>query len=785
MKQTVSLFQHAKRKKSLLLIALVLGTGLGLFVSGYWLADIIPPESKQLLVITLAASLLGTLANFLLLDWCWATLSEFSRSKRWLVVGISVLIGGFLLYAGTDQWLSSNRYLTFFLPSHTLRISISAPQPPTGGSSVPATKTTIDWINTSLGDISFDAISYQGWKRTGDELVLQNTQESSLSWTGKVGDKVEIVFSGLPTSQSLNISWDGTTEALRSSPGKTTYSHEFAVPFYASNTMLLLLGLINFGILGLAMVLVLWQKREIIRQRFVNLTRQVDRRFDAMDGWLLISLVVIALLMRVFNLMNVYPAVDEYYHLIAARQILQGAALSSIYPRSIWLVTLPIALALRIFGNQLWAARLIGVCLNAFAIVPLYLLTRKINRPVAVLSCFLYATSPWIVTFARIAREYAYYPFYFYWILYAMVIFVEGVPEDFVFVREWRRILKGKMAFLLICLCIPPVFALTLDWLSTFRTILIAYPLFGLFVLLRFKLRDRQNFPILAILGIGTIATSYELFRGQLSKLLPYPRLNPIPIEYFFPNPAQQWYFNRAVIVIALGILGAFLLSIVVRRLNFVPLFFLTLYLCFLGLFAFFSREFFHTRHLSTTELWYVVIVAIGLYAVWHIVNILLPWPSQTASVLLTVILGLSVLNGQQILLPIVSTNPDMSISEDYMHDLSLVQAFMINHATPNDALISTVYGLYVSWQGTPIFKSQYRVNTQTPKEYIISIVNQNPSGWIIIDKIRLNLSSMKIKDLSGIDQIEYVGLFGDEYVWHWNHGAGQISPVSLMELGR
>jgi len=151
----------------------------------------------------------------------------------------------------------------------------------------------------------------------------------------------------------------------------------------------------------------------------------------------------------------------------------------------------------------------------------------------------------------------------------------------------------------------------------------------------------------------------------------------------------------------------------------------------------------------------------------------------------LTVILGISVLNVQQIVLPIVNTNPDMPISEDYLHDMSLVHAFMVNHAKPDDILISTVYGLYVSWQGDPIFQSQYRINTQTPKEYIISIVSQHPSGWIVIDKIRLNLSSMTSRDLSGIDQIAFVGLFGDEYVWHWDSNLGQASTSAVMESGR
>ncbi len=75
---------------------------------------------------------------------------------------------------------------------------------------------------------------------------------------------------------------------------------------------------------------------------------------------LLLSAIILALLLRVFNLANLFPAVDEYYHLIAAKQIVEGAALSSVYQRSLWVVTLPVSFAMRIFGNQLWAARMVG-----------------------------------------------------------------------------------------------------------------------------------------------------------------------------------------------------------------------------------------------------------------------------------------------------------------------------------------------------------------------------------------------------------------------------------------
>jgi hypothetical protein len=103
---------------------------------------------------------------------------------------------------------------------------------------------------------------------------------------------------------------------------------------------------------------------------------------------------------------------------------------------------------------------------------------------------------------------------------------------------------------------------------------------------------------------------------------------------------------------------------------------------------------------------------------------------------------------------------------------MSLVQDYMLHHAVDGDVLISTVYGLYATWEGEPRFHAIYRITSQTPRQDVFAIVDQNASGWIVIDQIRLDQASMTVKDYSGKDQIEYAGLFGDEYVWHWRHAS-------------
>jgi hypothetical protein len=326
-----------------------------------------------------------------------------------------------------------------------------------------------------------------------------------------------------------------------------------------------------------------------------------------------------------------------------------------------------------------------------------------------------------------------------------------------------------------LALIFPPIYGLSIDHLSTFNIVILAYLVFGLFVLLKFNLKNKLNLLILILISSGILIRAYKELELQIGLLSLVPKFNPFPIQYFFPNPQQQWYFDRFVIIPVIGLLCSVLLCFLIRRVNFIPLFVLTLYAIFLGFFIFISKTFFHTRHLSTTELWYILLTAIGLYVVWSLLYALLPFKGSVVKIILMVFLGVCVVNPQETLLPVVSNNPDMPISEDYYHDMSLVQGFMLHHAEDGDVLISTVYGLYATWVGEPRFQAIHRITSETPKQDVFAMVDQNPSGWLVIDQIRLDRASMTVKDFSGKDQLEYMGLFGDEYVWHWQRTSADL----------
>jgi hypothetical protein len=109
------------------------------------------------------------------------------------------------------------------------------------------------------------------------------------------------------------------------------------------------------------------------------------------------------------------------------------------------------------------------------------------------------------------------------------------------------------------------------------------------------------------------------------------------------------------------------------------------------------------------------------------------------------------------------------------------------------DVLISSIYDGYVRWKDVPKFKNifsysfvdyslQYRwifpyeaakVVKDKPHEYILSIVEENNSGWIVLDSITYFSSAVKPlppkTTVVNNKEIDYLGYFGGEYIWKWH----------------
>jgi hypothetical protein len=771
-------------KKPRLYLAILLGTGFGLSVYCYWLIDILPLTSRWIFLCTALASLVATAVFLFLIElWvvpCWSALT---RLQRWLLLALSILTGSFLMFAGTNGWKSPERYLVFLLPNEQIKISVPLSQ------NLSNANIAIQLFSTSIGDVSYNSIEYQGWQRKGSLLVLSNTHNNSFKWIGKVGGKATIVFPTSAQGGIVQISTEVGEETINLSSrisGKYTYTHDFYTPFYASRPIVILLGLLDFSVFCFLMGLLILNKRKMILDYLdqsisilpagekdsarESKEKIVRRSVIALDWGIVIGTIALAILLRVFNLDRLPPLTDEFLHLLAAKAIANGSSLNTVYQRSLLIVTLPVVLSFRVFGFKLWAARLPGVLFNSLAIIPLYLITKKINRPIAFLSCILFATNPWLIAVSRYVREYGYYPFYFYWIIYGMIVLYENIPNDFL--ANGRKTSFGSnIIFPAAVLLLPIIYIAMLDSDSTFKLISTAYGVFGLFVLSKIFVKSKAFMGFLTILAILFLGALY--LYSKKSGDIAFHAMQNYWLRYFFSNPQQQWYFHRLAIIPIIGLACAVFLGLQVRKVNFIPSLFIALFSISLFFYIFFFNRYIQARYLFDLEFWFVPLVATGFWCIWFFLKLSFSGKKLPVILISLILLALSI-NGSQILLSTFYDNYGwMPITEEYHNDVSMTRSFLLDKVKPGDALISIDYAQYVTFEGNSAFVAIYSYNLQdkNPGGYVLSIVSQNNSGWIVLDDQRYEATKPLPLKTIFIDnkKIEYMGEVANEYIWRWN----------------
>ena len=740
------------------LVAVVLGLAFGLFSNGYWLVDYLPTGSRRLLFLTLLFTIFGIIGYSFLLTWISARLREvrvYASQFVELLLG-SIAVGCFLFFAGTSQWQSPARYLPFFLPSQNLQVFV-----PEGR----ASEISISWFNTSFGDVSFQDFRGNGWKRQGDNLTLINPDNSKLTWSGKLGNEAQIIFLS-SSSGTVIIDWGGEKETLELSPGKNTYLRSFSVPFYASRELILLLGILHFTIFSFAGILEFWMRRiEWTKKMKDSITG--TEKLNRFDIFFLLGMIILAFLLRVQNVGILYPNVDEYYHLLAAKQIVEGVPFQDVYQRGLLTITLPTALMFKLFGTELWAVRLPGVIFNVLALIPLYLLSLKINRPTGIISALLYATSPWVITFSRLVREYAYFPFYYYWIIYVAVLFYNRIPPRFVIRRDWKQFLKVDTLLLVFSLIFPIWYALY-DSSSTFKLILIAYVILGIFIFQKLEIRNQKILLLLFFIGF-LLGLGYLILGSRISdnlRLVFHPEIT----NYFFPNPPQQWYFNRLVFIPAFAFILAVMGSILIWKKNSAPLFILTLLLGLLVLFLFLDfggRPLVRVRFLQVVELWYIILLSFGMYILWTFLRMIF----GNLSIAIAILIGVASINFQQVILPVVSTSETTTIapSDIYYHNVGAAYEYILANSMDKDVLIGITFIKYVEWVHAPEFQAIYALPVSSGAEQVSSVIDDFESGWIVLDQIEVDIMRYDpFLEFEKNEKIKFVGLFSDQYVWRW-----------------
>jgi hypothetical protein len=119
-----------------------------------------------------------------------------------------------------------------------------------------------------------------------------------------------------------------------------------------------------------------------------------------------------------------------------------------------------------------------------------------------------------------------------------------------------------------------------------------------------------------------------------------------------------------------------------------------------------------------------------------------------------------------------------MPITELVHDDLGMVNAYLLDHAEKDDVLIGSHYVNYVEWQGKPEFAQMYLYSISELSRsdedgyfYIAGIIEEHPSGWIILDEQALDFAPPSLPMDSVVVRgktVEYAGKFITQHVWHW-----------------
>ncbi len=479
---------------------------------------------------------------------------------------------------------------------------------------------------------------------------------------------------------------------------------------------------------------------------------------------------VLGLTLRLINIGQLPPYVDEYAHTHSAYRLLTEGAFG--YSRAFLTVTLPVFLSIKIFGQSLWAARFPMVLLNIAAMFPLYALTKKMNKKVGYISVFLFILSPWIIGVSKSIREYAIAPLFFYtisWLLADLLDWEKYSAKQYI-KKNWLR------AAILLLILIYTIY----DRRSVLIINLAIFAVFGLFAILKIlKQKTSKWLNVVVILG-GLISFALVLYRsGFLRRILTDPsnffRWNNRYVSVIFDGANQQWYYLGfwGYIIVGFGALIAF--RVLFKKYNkadtIASFSFLTFVTFVVGLAIRIPRGGF--RYGVLPHYWYVIVMAVFLYGLYTFFQKVINRRWVGNLLWIVIVLGFFT-NYQAIYQAVAYTGgPSSPVTGETHSIVEPALDFLHENISEGDILLTDTiqnYGEIVdkTLSGVKIIN----VNSINTDDTISAMdyVKDNPSGWIVIaPHAKPWLSDVPEEDILVYGRsISYLGTKGNMFIWHW-----------------
>lgn len=496
------------------------------------------------------------------------------------------------------------------------------------------------------------------------------------------------------------------------------------------------------------------------------------------EGWWysggVVLLVLIAFSIRVYNLMILYPYTDEYTHLMAAKNLLETGTTD--YNRAYFL-TYIVSLLFKIFGYSLYIARLPGVFFGAITVVPIYLLIRRVSKPSAMISAWLWVISPWAIGVSRNLREYAIFPFFI--LLYLVFI----IP----YITRIIRIIDGKIRitwreiFPISVLCSPIIYAFYIDPLSSFKLItlfILPVGLYGLYMLNKVKSPNSKKYmryiivvlPFLVLLLPHLRTVGFMHFK---------PQFNEYWLNIFFDlnlGTPMHWYYNMQLhyIFILFVILCGMVYIMSAKNITGI----LTVLIFVIGLyfFIFHFDRYVRPRYIFYLLPFFIFLIGFGLFSIYKLT------PNSKSKNIILIILLLVLFNPLNAYYAITyEKHGYVPMTNEYHDNISqLIQSY--KDKIEKDDIVITSLGYMLQWyfdrpiNDTNMFTWTY--DNENRFENVSEIVSDNSEGWIVLDWRRNGRWTKGLpKDdfETGGKEVKFLGNYGGFHVYRWERNTTEL----------
>jgi len=471
-----------------------------------------------------------------------------------------------------------------------------------------------------------------------------------------------------------------------------------------------------------------WEKNKLFRD--LNLEQKPSKKIESPNSkkyFIIFTIIfLVGLFLRLYRLDFLDPSTDEYSHLIAAKDLIEGASLDEIYQRSKYNVTLPISLAFRIFGPNVFVARSVGAIANMLAVFPLYFIGKKINKKFSLIVVILYSLNPLMIAMSREIREYAFLPLYYYLIILIMLNFIEKLIQN----KNSKAMLTGVILFL-------PAFYLYRFDHSTYRIIVLTYLSFIIFLIAfnKFIKNNKFRFLVIAASLMGLVAIIYLINQTKYFNLKPFFSWN-LSALFLDNNHQEQWHYGfNPLIPLAASLVT--LLYFLKSNGNLLIKFIITNFFVHLYLFTYHFSYFKRVRYALVAQNAYILFLGVGIYILYRIIKVR---HKNIHPQIVLIILFMLTINPAIPLKPALNKNPTNAPIIDYYHDvMDNTFSYINENIQKNDVLMGTVYIWYHIWNNgiPPREIIHYQYTDQDRFNKINDLVLTYDHGWIVIDDRR------------------------------------------------